>query len=135
MKSEAPLDERLVAQLIPFWASHFGEEHADIAPEVFAGSEVSHNSLTLYHEERDARPVGTCVTVRSMSVPTLAGFAEVATDPDFRGQGLATALCAQAVTDFRACGGEAFFLGTMNPGAARIYQRLGWRRLAGANTC
>ena len=133
MKCEIPLDEDLVARLIPFWASFFGAEHVDLEAEVFLGSEISHNCSTLYFEERDARPVGTCVTVRSRSVPALAGFAEVATDPAFRGRGLATALCTQAVEDFRAAGGEAFFLGTENPQAARIYHRLGWRKLAGAN--
>ena len=34
---------------------------------------------------------------------------------------------------FAKLGGEALFLGTVNPDAARIYFRLGWRKLAGAN--
>ena len=63
----------------------------------------------------------------------LGGFGEVATDPALRRSGIATVLCAQAVEDFRGRGGEALFLGTGNPGAARIYHRLGWRKLAGAN--
>lgn len=133
MKCEIPLDEDLVARLIPFWASFFGAEHVDLEAEVFLGSEISHNCSTLYFEERDATPVSTCVTVRSRSVPALAGFAEVATDPAFRGRGLATALCTQAGEDFRDSAGEAFFLGTVNPQAARIYHRLGWRRLAGSS--
>ena len=39
----------------------------------------------------------------------------------------------QAVEEFVAQGGEAVFLGTGNPDAARIYHRLGWRRIAGTN--
>ena len=72
------------------------------------------------------------MTVHSKTVSALAGFAEVATDPAFRGRGIATDLCSQAVNDFRSAGGEAFFLGTTNPAAARVYYRLGWRKLAGA---
>jgi GNAT superfamily N-acetyltransferase len=71
--------------------------------------------------------------MQSTTVPALAGMGEVATAPQFRGQGIAGDLCRQALTDFRAAGGEAFFLGTVNPAAARIYHRLGWRKLAGAN--
>ena len=33
---------------------------------------------------------------------------------------------------FRDEGGEVLFLGTVNPAAARVYNRLGWRRLAGS---
>jgi hypothetical protein len=34
------------------------------------------------------------------------------------------------VDDFQNAGGTALFLGTGNPAAARIYHRLGWRKLA-----
>ena len=57
----------------------------------------------------------------------------MATRPDYRGRGIATRLCEQAVEEFVAQGGEAVFLGTGNPDAARIYHRLGWRRIAGTN--
>ncbi|MDE2821964.1 MAG: GNAT family N-acetyltransferase, partial [Chloroflexota bacterium] len=68
----------------------------------------------------------------SQANPRLAGFGEVATRPDYRGRGIASRLCGQAVEEFVAQGGEAVFLGTGNPDAARIYHRLGWRRIAGS---
>lgn len=62
--------------------------------------------------------------------PEFAGIGEVATRPDYRGQGIAGRLCRQALEEFASNGGEAVFLGTENPNAARIYQRLGWRKIA-----
>ena len=62
----------------------------------------------------------------------LGGLGEVGTSPAARRTGIATALTQQALDDFRDRGGQALFLGTVNPAAARIYHRLGWRKLAGA---
>ena len=56
----------------------------------------------------------------------------MATRPAYRGRGIASRLCGQAVEEFVGQGGEAVFLGTGNPDAARIYHRLGWRRIAGS---
>ncbi len=62
--------------------------------------------------------------------PEFAGIGEVATRPAYRGRGIANRLCQQALEEFTANGGKAVFLGTENPNAARIYHRLGWRRIA-----
>ncbi len=62
--------------------------------------------------------------------PEFAGIGEVATRPEYRGRGIAGRLCRQVLEEFASKGGEAVFLGTENPDAARIYQRLGWRRIA-----
>ena len=133
LRYEVPISEELVEELFPFWASIFGEVLPDIAREAFMGAEEEHNGGTLYLRREGESLASTCFTVHSKTVPALAGFSEVATDPRFRGQGLATELCRQAVEEFRLAGGEAFFLGTVNPAAARVYHRLGWRKLAGAN--
>ncbi len=133
MRYEVPIPEELIDELFPFWASIFGEVLPDIAREVFLGAEEEHNGGTLYLRREGKSLASTCFTMQSRTVPTLAGFSEVATDPEFRGRGIATELCRQAVEEFRAAGGEAFFLGTVNPAAARVYHRLGWRKLAGAN--
>ena len=133
MRYEVPISEELIDELFPFWASIFGEVLPDIAREVFLGAEDAYNGGTLYLRREGGRLASTCFTVNSKVLPSLAGFSEVATDPQFRGRGFATELCSWAVDDFRAAGGEAFFLGTVNPAAARVYHRLGWRKLAGAN--
>jgi GNAT superfamily N-acetyltransferase len=62
----------------------------------------------------------------------LGGAGGVATAEDCRRQGLAERLCREARELFREGGGEALFLGTVNPAAARVYNRLGWCRLAGS---
>ena len=132
LRYEVPISEELIDELFPFWASIFGEVLPDIERAVFLGSERAYSQGTLYLKRVGEELAGTCFTMHSKSVPALAGFGEVATEPLFRGRGIATELCDQAVEDFRAAGGEAFFLGTVNPAAARVYYRLGWRKLAGA---
>ena len=132
MRYEIPISEDLIDELFPFWASIFGEVLPDIGREVFLGAEGASSHSTLYLHREGKRLAGSCFTMHSKTMPALAGFSEVATDPRLRGRGIATELCRQAVEDFRAAGGEAFLLGTVNPAAARVYHRLGWRKLAGA---
>ena len=98
----------------------------------FSADETAHNRNIIHLTTRAGRVVGTCGTTRSRTVRALGGFGEVATEPDQRGRGIATELCLRAVEEFREEGGEVLFLGTGNPAAARIYHRLGWRKLAGA---
>lgn len=110
----------------------FGE-HSDLPPEVFLGEEDEHNRTSVYLDRRDEKLAGTCVLMVSKAVPTIGGISAVATSPQFRRSGIATQLCRQAVDDFREGGGQAIFLGAGIPNADRIYHRLGWRKLAGAN--
>ena len=131
MRYPIPITEELFDELFPFWESVYGQVFPDIGREVFLGAEETYSRSTLYMRREGRRLAGTCFTMHSKTVPALAGFSEVATDPLFRGRGIATELCGQAVEDVRAGGGEAFLLGTFNPAAARIYHRLGWRKLAG----
>lgn len=133
MKYATPLPEALIDELFPFWSAIFGEAAWDVERAVFLGAEEDTSRSTLYLQRVGAELAGTCFMMQSTTMPALAGFGEVATAPQFRGQGIAGDLCRQALTDFRGAGGEAFFLGTVNPAAARIYHRLGWRKLAGAN--
>ena len=100
---------------------------------MFLGSDVEHNRLHVYVERRVDPLVGTCSLTVSKKIPILCGFGEVATQPALRRSGIATRLCARAVEEFRAAGGRALFLGTTTPSARRVYHRLGWRKLAGAN--
>jgi GNAT superfamily N-acetyltransferase len=133
MRQTIPLAENLIDELFPFWSATFGGEAFDVDRAFFRGVEERSSRGTLYLQRTDEELAGACLLVHSQNVPALAGLGEVATAPRFRGGGIATELCRQALADFRAAGGEALFLGTVNPAAARIYHRLGWRKLAGAN--
>ena len=133
MRLEVPVSVDLARELIRLWADIFKGYPLDVTPEMLLGDEQEHNSHTLYIENRGDRLAGTCHLTVSKRVPILAGFGEVATVPEFRRSGIATRLCAESVEDLRAGGVEAVFLGTNQSDAARVYHRLGWRRMAGTN--
>ncbi len=124
-----PIGEGLNDRLQAFWHDIFGDA-PDIEPAVLRGSETGHNTSDLYVVEERGRAISTTMVTTCNAVPELGGFGEVATLPDARGRGLATDLCRVSVADFAGAGGKALFLGTVNPAAARIYHRLGWRKLA-----
>ncbi len=132
MRFEIPLSEELTEELFGFWAAIFGPI-ADITRDLFLGAELEHNHNVLFVERIDGEIAGTCMVSRSQRLPGLATLGEVATDPKQRRSGISTRLCACALEEFRGNGGEAIFLGTGDPDAARIYYRLGWRRMAGSN--
>ncbi len=132
MRYEAPLDPVLVDELMDLWLPIF-VDGIDLTREALLGEEVPHSRITVYTRRMDGRLAGACLVASSDSMPSLGGLGEVATTPDARRTGIGTALTHQALGDFRERGGQALFLGTVNPAAARIYHRLGWRKLAGAN--
>jgi len=57
------------------------------------------------------------------------------TDPAHRGKGLARRACQTAVDTARRWGSKLMFLGTGNPVAARVYQRVGFAPWYGATMC
>lgn len=128
MRVEVPIKPALAQELLEFWADTFGDI-PDLDPGALLGKDAGNNDYYLYVTQRDGRVGGSCMTTHSLSVPSIGGFGEVATVPAIRGQGIATELCSQAVEDFASVGGQALFLGTGNGAAARIYHRLGWRKL------
>ncbi len=127
-----PLPEALIPELTAFWEEIFETSYEDFKP-IFAGNEIEDNEDILYLMREEEDLAGTSHLTVGKAEPRLGGLGEVATPPTFRRQGIAAQLCECALNDFREQGGEAFFLGTGNPAAARIYYRLGWRKLAGAN--
>ena len=129
MKLDTPLEPPLVEELFAFWEPIFGGP-IDVTRETLFGND---SLITVHVRRRDGRLVGACLLARSRSSPSLGALGEVATDPNARRGGIASTLSRQARDDFAGRGGQAIFLGTVNPGAARIYHRLGWRKLAGAN--
>ena len=132
MRYETPLDPALVDELMDLWLPIF-EDGIDLTPEALLGEEVPHSMITVYTQRIAGKLAGACLVASSPSMPDLGGLGEVATTPDARRTGIGTALTQQALEDFKNRGGQALFLGTVNPAAARIYRRLGWRKLAGAN--
>ena len=132
MRYEAPLNPDLVDELMELWLPIF-QEGIDLTREALLGEEAPHSRITVYTRRIESRLAGACLVASSHGMPSLGGLGEVATSPQARRTGIATALTQQALDDFRAHGGQALFLGTVNPAAARIYHRLGWRKLAGAN--
>ena len=134
MKLVAPLDADTADNLSEFWKNIFGSEtDPDVPKHVFTGSESMHNSNVVYLEKENGSIASTCGVTKPLKISSIGGFGEVATDPSFRKKGLATKLCEIAVNDFRKDGGEALFLGTGNPAAARIYHRLGLRKIPGTS--
>ena len=129
---ESPIGPPLVEELFEFWVRILGGP-IDVTPESLLGHEGPEAQLTVYLRRIGGELAGACLLATSRALPSLGGFGEVATSPRFRRRGIATELCRQAVDDFRERGGHALFLGTDNPDAARVYHRLGWRKLAGAN--
>ena len=105
MSYEIPLAEAFIDELIPFWAAIFGEALPDIERAVFLGSEVAYSQSTLYVQQEGDQVAGTCFIMHAKTMPALAGFGEVATGLQFRGRGIATDLCRQAVADFRRSAG------------------------------
>ncbi|MCY4579286.1 MAG: GNAT family N-acetyltransferase [Chloroflexi bacterium] len=132
MRYEAPLNPGLVDELMDFWAPIF-VEGIDLTREALLGHESPDARITVYTRRIDGELAGACLVASSDTMPSLGGLGEVGTSPAARRTGIATALTQQALDDFRERGGQALFLGTVNPTAARIYHRLGWRKLAGAN--
>lgn len=127
---ETPICEPLAKELFAFWEQIFGPEDRDIPIGVFLGEEADHNRHVVLAENDGDTLAGTCGIMTPHANPEFAGIGEVATRPEYRGRGIAGRLCRQALDEFTENGGEAVFLGTENPAAARIYHRLGWRKIA-----
>ena len=133
IKLKVPISKSLSNELISFWKEIFGADDDLEGSVVLMGKDIDHNQDAIYIRRSSDRISGTCRLIVPNSMLQLGGFAEVATDPKFRRAGIATSLCGEAVKDFKSGLGKALFLGTGNPEAARIYHRLGWRKLPGAN--
>ncbi|MBQ16764.1 MAG: hypothetical protein CMJ65_06525 [Planctomycetaceae bacterium] len=137
----APLPAELTSELAGFWEKIF-ETSFDESREVLGnGIDVGRNRDTVWFvrsrrigdtgDDKQGLAATSHLTVPN-DLPSLGGLGGVATDPGSRRQGLGERLCREARDEFRDGGGDALFLGTVNPSAARVYFRLGWRRLAGS---
>lgn len=136
---DIPVAAPLVTQLMALWTDAFGEWDQD-SERVLAGSERGQNFSMVFVGSADdpvaaANQVAVAAaaqTTQSLRAPTLGTLGSVATWPQYQRRGIGTAVVAAARDRFFADGGEALFLGTGNPAAERLYQRLGWDRPHGA---
>ena len=132
MRIEVPLPNDLTQELTDFWEEIFGNSY-ESSLGIFEGKETEQNHDIFYFLREGEALGGTCHLTISRTNPELGGLGEVATNPKFRRKGIAYDLCGMAREEFGSKGGKALFLGTGNPEALRVYARLGWRKLAGAN--
>jgi len=130
--AEPPLEDAVSRELTDLWEGTF-ETSYDAFRGVLAGEEKSANRDIIYYARAGSRLVGSSHLVYPRAKPEVGGLGEVATLPEYRRRGLAFELCARARDEFIKQGGKALFLGTIESAAARLYRRLGWRKLAGAN--
>lgn len=129
---ESPLPEELIVELASLWRAAFKDGY-QLEPGLLSGEENEDN-LDIYYLVRYAKKI---VATAHCTIPRnharLGGLGEVVTIPEYRGRGLAQKLCRHSIDEFEAAGGEAFFLGTGNPVAARVYGRAGWKFLSNSN--
>jgi GNAT superfamily N-acetyltransferase len=79
--------------------------------------------------------VATCWSGWGREFSDIAVMGGVATAEAYRGQGIASAVVGAVCERFDSAGGRLFYLGASNPAARRIYERLGFRRVAGQIFC
>lgn len=126
---ETPLDNNLIDELVCFWEEIFGYTYSR---KILAGDEVRYNRNLINIAREETKIVGTCNLTLPCHTTTVGGLGEVATSTEYRGHGIASMLCKNALTDFGSLGGQALFLGTENPKATRVYERLGWQQISGS---
>lgn len=126
-----PFATEVKTELVTLWEGIFNNSYAFLEA-VLNGEEAQYNRDLFYRIVIEGQTAATSHLTLPCDDETLGGLGEVATVSKFCRQGMATALCEVARDDFFKGGGEALFLGTGNPDAARVYHRLGWRKMCGS---
>ncbi len=125
-----PIDSKLIRKLYSLWSQAFGEnEDPDISVETLKNHGLEGEELNLFCVFQEEDLTATAVSIVSSNLPELGAVGEVATDLAYRNQGLASKVCGRLLDHFKHNNGKVLFLGTTNPNAARIYQRLGWNHI------
>ena len=84
----SPLSLQLADQLITWWEDIFQADFSWLAAPL-AGRDAQYNTSALYLFRHCDRVIATCRLVQSCDDVRLGCLGEVATCPEFRGQGLA----------------------------------------------
>jgi len=125
-----PLSAKHLWPLKGLWEEIFKTSY-DGQMDVLEGRQRDYSQDLFYLAWGGPRIAASAHLTISKAVPVLAGLGEVATATEHRGQGLALTLCRNAVRDFEQGNGQAIFLGTGNPIAAKVYRKAGWLYLPG----
>jgi ribosomal protein S18 acetylase RimI-like enzyme len=103
----------------------------DIRAPLVAGELVATSLDRFFIGEIGGAYVASMTYATSRDMPDIAALEMVWTHPEQRRKGIADLLLAETLADFRALGGWAMYLCTVNPHAAALYQRHGFRPLIG----
>lgn len=103
----------------------------DIRGPLVAGDLAATSLDRFFIGEIQGQYVASMTYAAAREVPDIAALEMVWTHPDQRRKGIADLLLAAALEDFRARGGRAMYLCTVNPHAAALYERHGFRPLIG----
>jgi len=118
--ADAPQVNALLARIEEFRSPRLTDE--ELRSEIEGGM----RRIAIVRSTDDARVVSTASA--SAETPEAAMIIAVATDPEFRGRGYASACTAQLVKELNERGKSACLFYN-DPAAGRIYQRLGFREI------
>ena len=107
----------------------------DFLPSILAGELSGHARFAVWVGRINAEIAGACWIGRGSDFPDIAVMGGVATHEAYRGCGIASAVIGQACRRFDESGGRLLFLGTTNPVAQHIYEKLGFSHVAGHVFC
>jgi len=131
-KYTIPIEQNKIKQLYDLWLNNGYDTKSDIdiVDEHLLGIEKKVSEIKLYTFETSTFIESSCITIYDKKLPNLAGLGEVCTEINSRGNGLAGKLCNLAKDDFFSKDvAQGIFLGTVNPKAQRIYEKLGWVKI------
>ena len=131
-KTIIPITDKKINKLYKLWLENGfeKEEKIDITKPLLRGSEKDINQINLYSTEKDQLILSTVVLIFQIDNPSISGIGEVCTELNSRGNKFAYNLCKLARDDFFSIdNSQCNFLGTINPLAAKIYKKLGWKKL------
>lgn len=127
-----PIAKEKINGLYNLWFNNGfdNEDNVDVDKILLRGSEKNINQINLYSIERDSEFLSSVILIFPKDNPTISGLGEVCTRIDSRGRNYASSLCKLARDDFFSkSNAEGNFLGTVNPVAAKIYEKLGWKKI------
>ena len=120
-------------QLLDLWKNTFGEAEANLETPQIDGSELDNNMDILYLAEDGQTLAGSIHATLPNHARTLCGLSGMCVAPRYRGIGLSRTLFAHMMSYLEGSGTNAFFLGTNNPIAAKLYASFGFGFLPGSN--